>query len=465
MLVLVIGLALISIGKLDVIVSARGGIEPRSQLVPVQSRNTGVVSAVLVSVGDTVKKGELMMRLGTASTEADLATLDRQLALAEDDLKRKQAEAAALDAVAPDFTALDRNDADLSRFGSSVDLVNAVRIADLDVERVSHLAGDDLNRLNQQTEARIAALGDTIAIRQQNLAVAKSELTTLEESQALREQQLAGIRDLLAKGISTKTRELDVRDQALTAETAVNGQRARIGELSLAIANDRLQVTELQLALSTETQKRRDALFQAERTLSGAKAAVLAYRTKLGAEIHALDADILKRRDDLRLRRERAVKLEIRAPVDGTVAALAFPSPGSRVEDGAEVARIVPAGADNIVTTKLASKDVGRVRIGQSAIVKLDAYPFYRFGTVPATVASIFPLPGSRLFAVRLNLNRETIAVAGQARPIAAGLEATVEILTERRSILAILFDNGADALSGGNKEKTVASAADMGTP
>ena len=366
--------------------------------------------------------------------------------------------------MAPDFTALDRNDIDLSRFGSAIDLVNAVRVADLDVKRTSHLAGDDLDRLKQQTQARIAALASTIAIRQQNLTVAESELKTLEESQTLREQQLAGIRDLLAKGISTRTRELDVRDQALSAETAVNSQRAAIGDLNLAIANDKLQVTELQLTLGTETQKRQDALFQAQRTLAGAKAAVLAYRTKLATEIQALNAGILKQRDDLRLRRERAAKLEIRAPVDGTVAALAYPSPGSLVQDGAEVARIVPAGVDNIITTKLASKDVGRVRIGERAAVKLDAYPFYRFGTVPATVASVFPLPGSRLFAVRLDLGRQTIAVAGQPRAIAAGLEATVEIMTERRSILAILFDRGADALSGGAKEKAVASAA-MTTP
>ena len=243
-LVLLVGLALVGIGKLDVIVAARGSVEPRSELVPVQSRNTGVISAVLVSVGDTVKKGELMMRLGAASAEADLATLERQLALAQDDLKRKQAEAAVLDKAAPDFTALDRNDVDLSRFGSSVDLVNAVRVADLDVKRASHLAGDDLDRIRKQTEARIAALSDTIKIRQQNLAVAGNELTTLEESRALRQQQLVGIRALLAKGISTKTRELDVRDQALTAETAVNSQRAKIGDLSLAIANDRLQVEE-----------------------------------------------------------------------------------------------------------------------------------------------------------------------------------------------------------------------------
>ncbi len=459
-LVLVVGLALISIGKLDVIVSARGSIEPRSELVPVQSRNTGVVSSVLVAAGDTVKAGQLMMRLGTAITDADLATLERQLQLATDDLSRKQGEAAALDQVAPDFTALDRNDIDLSRFGAAIDLVNAVRIAALDLKRTQHLAGDDLDRLKQQTQARIAALDNTIAIRQQNLAVAEGELQTLAESLTLRQQQLAGVRELLAKGISTKTRELEVRDQALSAETAINGQQAKIGDLKLAIANDRLQMTELQLGLGTETEKRRDALFQTERTLSGAKAAVLTYRTKLAADMHALQADILKQQDDLRLKRELAAKLEIRAPVDGTVASLAFPAPGSRVEEGAEVARIVPAGADNIVTTTLASKDVGRVRIGEHAAVKLDAYPFYRFGTVPATVASVFPLPGSRLFAVRLNLDRETIAVAGKARPIAAGLEATVEIMTERRSILAILFDRGADALSGGGgKEKAVASA------
>ena len=82
-------------------------------------------------------------------------------------------------------------------------------------------------------------------------------------------------------------------------------------------------------------------------------------------------------------------------------------------------------------------------RWARSAVVKFDAFPFYRFGTVPGEVTAVFPEADGTGFAVRIALARQTIGPEPDSDRIGAGLTATVEIVTEKRSLLELIFDKG----------------------
>jgi hemolysin D len=86
---------------------------------------------------------------------------------------------------------------------------------------------------------------------------------------------------------------------------------------------------------------------------------------------------------------QRSRLTQLTAPVDGTVQQLAIHTAGG-VVTGAQVLLIVaPKDAEVTAEVVLENKDVGLVQAGQHAEVKLETFPFTRYGTVQATVARL----------------------------------------------------------------------------
>jgi membrane fusion protein, hemolysin D len=155
---------------------------------------------------------------------------------------------------------------------------------------------------------------------------------------------------------------------------------------------------------------------------------------------------------------------------------------GQVVTTGQEIMRIVPTGPSLEIEAYLANKDVGFVKVGQEAIVKIDAFPFTRYGTVKARITRIakdaIPEPeaqqtegestrgaASNMFAgaqrvqnlvFPITLTPETTVMKADGGPVALlpGMAATVEVKTGRRRILEYLFSPMVEIASNALKER-----------
>ena len=94
--------------------------------------------------------------------------------------------------------------------------------------------------------------------------------------------------------------------------------------------------------------------------------------------------------------REKLVKAKLKSgrmsltsPIDGTVYGLSVTTIGQVAGAGEELMRIVPEGAALEIECYLANKDVGFVKVGQKAVVKIESFPFTRYGTLSATVERV----------------------------------------------------------------------------
>ena len=91
------------------------------------------------------------------------------------------------------------------------------------------------------------------------------------------------------------------------------------------------------------------------------------------------------------------------------------------------------------------NKDVGFVRVGQPAEIKLETFPYTRYGTLAATVQRVTPdaVNDDRrgaIFPVVLALASAQIRVDGNWIRLSPGMNVTAEIKTGRRSVLDYLL-------------------------
>ena len=149
----------------------------------------------------------------------------------------------------------------------------------------------------------------------------------------------------------------------------------------------------------------------------------------------------------------------IRAPVNGTVQQLATHTLGAVLQPAQQLMAIVPNNDVQLAEVKILNKDIGFIQEGQSAIVKIDAFPYTRYGTIEGKVLSI-----SRdstqdenlglVFLGQIGLNKNELIVEGNQIELTPGLSIVAEIKTEKRRIIDYLLSPINEYTSNAMREK-----------
>ena len=136
------------------------------------------------------------------------------------------------------------------------------------------------------------------------------------------------------------------------------------------------------------------------------------------------------------------------SPVDGTVSAVTA-RVGQAVETGQQLMMIVPTGATTQVELLIPTSAIGFVAPRQEVRLAVDAFPYQKFGTVPAVVetisASTITPPGGKdvvpVYLVTARLSRSWVPAFGKRQALQPGMSVSARIVTERRSLLRWLFE------------------------
>ncbi len=156
------------------------------------------------------------------------------------------------------------------------------------------------------------------------------------------------------------------------------------------------------------------------------------------------------------------------APVDGVVQQLAVHAAGAVVTQAQPVLMVVPDDEGIAIDAALLNRDAGFVRPGQPAEIKVEAFPFTRYGTVPGEVELVSgdavetpesdPArrgPGATdravtgrandeqgpVYSVRVKPLVNTIFVDGRDVALTPGMAVTAEIKTGKRRVIGYLLD------------------------
>jgi len=142
---------------------------------------------------------------------------------------------------------------------------------------------------------------------------------------------------------------------------------------------------------------------------------------------------------------QRARIQRLVAPIDGVVQQLAVHTVGGVVTPAQSLMVIVP-GSDRLeVEALIENKDIGFVRLGQPAEVKVETFLFTRYGSINGRVATVsrdaVPLDrGGLAYMARLSLERTTLVVDGEEVSLTAGMAVTAEIKTDTRRVIDLFL-------------------------
>ncbi|MFW2829855.1 HlyD family type I secretion periplasmic adaptor subunit [Sphingomonas sp. ID0503] len=380
--------------KINQTTRANGRVIPSSQLQVLSNLEGGIVSRILVRSGQKVPKGAPLVVLDKTLASADLGrgSVTRDALRAR--VIRLQAELSGTRPVWP---------ADLT--ARVPDIVTGER-------RLYASRIEELNSLMGAASAR------AVAARQEAAASGISAETRAAASQSAAERA-ALIRPLVEKGIEPRLTLMQAENEARTAAGDAATARESVGRARAGVAEARAQAA----------QARADWLARAGQDLAEARANLAAQEQILAAS------------------EDKVRRTMITAPVRGTINRVLVSTPGAAVQPGAPIVELVPAEDRLIVEAQVRPNDIGFITPGQKATVKLTAYDYTLYGSLPGVVTSISPdatvnpQDGSSFYHIRVAVDRDAIvAPNGEKLPIGAGMVAEIDLIGQKRTILSYLL-------------------------
>ncbi|WP_431260491.1 HlyD family type I secretion periplasmic adaptor subunit [Roseateles chitinivorans] len=385
------------LGQVDLVAVAPGRIVVSERSKLIQPLETSVVKAVHVKDGDTVSAGQLLVSLDATIAQADNARIAQDLSAQWSELLRARALLIALQAdTAPVWTPL-RGQNLTARDLASVDEQLRLEWRDINAKQSRLKADEALHRAEIETASRMV-----------------DKLTSTLPLAIAREQDFHA---LAAQGFVAHHADQDRTRDRIELEHDLATAQARLAEARSGLAASE-QAWASYRAESAHGLRDRES--QAE------------------LKVHELSTEAAKAT-------QRHALTELRAPVAGTVQQLAIHTPGGVVTEAQTLLVLVPA--DNAVTAEvtLDNKDIGFVREGQQAEIKLETFPYARYGTVRATVVTVSPdavIDEKRgaVFAATLRLERAAMEVDGRRVVIGPGMNVTAEVRTGRQRVIDFLL-------------------------
>lgn len=381
-------------GRLDVVATAPARLVPQGRVKVVQASEQAVIQRIHVREGQSVTAGTLLLSLDPTAPLADEARLREDLLMAT----LARARLRHLVARKPVGDPL-------------VSLAAEIPVPVIDEARAL------LEQQEAERTLTLQALAGEAAGLEARRREAVAELAGLTAELPLSHTTLAGVRALAAEGYLPRAQAAHETRAHYTLLARHAGTERRIEALDAQLLAIRIRL---------------------EATRAGFAQRWLAELAELESRLLTLEAELSKARRRVRLTR-------LVAPVDGTVQELAVHAAGAVVAPGLPLMRLIPLNAVLEAEAHIPHRDIGFVRAGQAALVKLSAFDFTRHGHLRGEVKwvardAVNDAQGHSYYPARIVLPEGGHSHTGVPLALRAGMAATVDVHLGRRRIADFLL-------------------------
>lgn len=391
---IVVFIAWASIVKLDRTVHAPGRVVPSSRLQILSNLEGGVVSAILVRVGDIVRRGQPLVRLDQTQAGAELGSSEITVAALNAKIARLQAEIGGREPVYP--------------AAPTPEVAQQIGI-----ERSLHAARmSDLASLSAAGTARMAQADRAVA-------EARSAYASRVSARESARRQLDMIRPLVDRGIEPQLTLIQLENSAAVAGTDAAQASAAIARAQSAVAEARASLAQVRSA----------------------------WRAQAGTDLAAAQSEMAARQRTMPALAAKLGRSTVASPVNGRVNRVLVSTVGSSIGAGQPIVEVVPSAETLTVEALVSPKDIAAVRIGQRARVNITAYESGVYGGMDGRVLTISPdatveeRTGESHYTVRVRADAQNFRdPEGRRLVIGPGMTADVNLIGDKRSIMAYIL-------------------------
>ena len=391
-------------GRLDIVAVSDGKLVPASYLKIVQPAEQGILKEILVTEGQHVVEGQVLIRMNAVITDADVRAVQM-----EHESRR---------------LALRRIDAELNGVG---------------LRREKRDSAELFGRMAAQYAANVRAYENALVQERHLLEKAREDLAAAEQTKVKLEQVLPHY----------------VEQESAYGKLARDGFVGRI--MAADKARERIEKEQDLRAQAHVIRANLALIAQQERKITQITAD---YRRQLQAERVDVGLQLEKAREELTKHEHRQRLLELKAPAEGTVKDLATHTIGAVASPGTVLLTLVPQDEQLMAEVWVGNDDVGFVHPGQDVKLKLAPFQFQKYGMAEGKVLQVSadateaPSPnmradapldqgrsmGALAYRALVQLASRELSIDGKRYPFTSGMQVTAEIHLGTRTIADYLL-------------------------
>ncbi len=377
-----------NIAKVDEIVRSSGKVIPSGENKVVQNLEGGIVEEILVKEGESVSKGDILIKIKNIKSKSDLA----QYISKKNELSAK-----------------------LQRLYAQANLKPLVYKKSFKskhpklVKREESLYKTNLLDL----QAKKDTLKKQIVQKNDILKETKAKIKNLKKSYGFIKEEIKISKPMVKEGIKSKVDFLKLQREANNVKTELDNSVNSIPAVKTSISEIKSKIKELELSFKTKSKKK--------------------YNDVAG-ELDRIEKKIVSFQDTVN-------RTNIKSPVDGIVKKLYVNTIGGVVKPGMDLVEIVPKDKNLIVEVKVRPKDIAFIYPGQKALVKFTAYNYSIYGGLKGKVIGISPdtvtdKKNKTYYIIRIKTDKERLTHNGKDLKIIPGMIVRADIITGKRTIL-----------------------------
>jgi adhesin transport system membrane fusion protein len=378
--------------NIEQVTRSDGKVIPSTQIQIVQNLEGGILSEIMVDVGELVKKDQLLLRIDETRFSSSF--------------KQNRSKYLSYKARASRLLS-EANDTAFKVPQEVLDEKPEIGVREQEL----------FESRKREFQSSMDILHEQISQREHEYGELTSKLEELTRTNALLQKELELTRPLVAQGAVSEVEVLHLERQASQMQGEISTIKQTIPKAQSRLQEAQLELRENQLAFFNKAKSELNEIL---------------------AELEEVSASAIALKDRLR-------RTSVRSPVTGTINRLLVNTVGGVIQPGMDLVEIVPLEDTLVVEAKVKPSDIAFLRPNQEAKVKFTAYDFTIYGGLEAKLEhisadSITDEKDNSYYLVRLRTNRNYLGPESDPLPIIPGMIASVDILTGKKTILAYLL-------------------------
>jgi adhesin transport system membrane fusion protein len=375
--------------ELDKIVRGSGKVVPSGEVRTVQNYEGGIVSEIFVRSGDSIEKGQTLLKLDNTQFASTFGEAQNQ----EFDLFAKSIRLKA--------------EAFNKPFKENIKTENIQLKAAL--KREHNLYKNHLKQL--KTSQNI--LDEKITQNNNELTEAYNQVNQLTRSHRMLKKEILLMETGVKEGYASEVDLLKLQREANEVYTKISSAEYSIPRIKSIITESKTKRTEAKQAFQNDAHEKLNEVLAKLEQIENSKTAL----------------------------EDKVKRTNIRSPVNGIISELLVNTIGQIVQPGSDIIKIIPKDDSLVLETKILPSDIGFIYPGLKAKVKFTAYDFAIYGGLNGTVEKIsadtlVDEEGNSFYIASIKTERNYLGSESSSLILLPGMTATVDIIIGKHTIL-----------------------------